>query len=164
MPAASGCTTSKLRSSLWIFRIVSRHCFLFISCDLPCSGRHLTFMLTSHVNSTWLGPVSETYTICPAGVLQFAVDDCASVTAALSVCHRKSWCSGIWASGNPLARVPSTQWTNFGDNQYPDECQRKCPRRSLNLAGACEGPEVEIRTARQSGCHRRVPRPAVHGG
>jgi len=31
MPVASGCTTSKLRSSLWIFRVISRRCLGFIS-------------------------------------------------------------------------------------------------------------------------------------
>ena len=159
MPAASGCTTSKLRSSLWIFRIVSRHC-------LPV---HLVRFALQWAVFDFHADLPREFNVArpglsPAGVLQFAVDDCASVTVALSVCHRKSWSSGIWASGNPLARVPSTQSTNFGDNQYPNECQRKCPKRSLNLAGACEGPEVEIRTPRQSGCHRRVARPAVHGG
>src|SRR5438309_6549151 len=51
MPAASGCTTSRLRSSLCIFRIVSRRCLRFISCQWCCvallffsSG--LDFMLT----------------------------------------------------------------------------------------------------------------------
>ena len=45
------------------------------------------------------------------------VNGCASVIVALSVCHPKSWSSGIWTSGNPLARVPSTQSTKFGDNR-----------------------------------------------
>ena len=34
MPAASGCTNCKVRSSLWIFRIVSRRCLRFIWCQL----------------------------------------------------------------------------------------------------------------------------------
>src|SRR4029077_16025242 len=38
MPAASGCITSRLRSSLWIFRIVSRRCLRFISCQWCCVG------------------------------------------------------------------------------------------------------------------------------
>src|ERR1700722_19188085 len=77
MPAASGCTTSKLRSSLWIFRVISRRCLRFSCCQLPCVGRQvaflgfsfcLGFMLTySTSNSTWLGPVGETYSISPAG-------------------------------------------------------------------------------------------------
>src|SRR5690349_1966452 len=38
MPAASGCTTSRLRSPLCIFRIVSRRCLRFISCQWCCVG------------------------------------------------------------------------------------------------------------------------------
>src|SRR6266481_1529721 len=47
MPAASGCTTSKLRSSLWIFRMVSRRCLRFISCQWPGSVRHVSFVVFS---------------------------------------------------------------------------------------------------------------------
>jgi hypothetical protein len=38
MPAAWGCTTSKLRSSLCILRIISRRCLRFISFHLPGVG------------------------------------------------------------------------------------------------------------------------------
>src|SRR4030095_5027329 len=44
MPAASGCTTSKLRSSLWIFRVISRRCLRFIWCHLFCVGRQIAFL------------------------------------------------------------------------------------------------------------------------
>src|SRR6516164_635449 len=69
MPAASGCTTSRLRSWLSIFRIVSRRCLRFISRQCRrvrssaaflffCCG--LGFMLAFlHSNSTWPGPVGE---------------------------------------------------------------------------------------------------------
>ena len=45
MPAASGCTTSKLRSSLGIFRIISRRCWRFISPHLLGLGRTMAFCL-----------------------------------------------------------------------------------------------------------------------
>src|SRR5205807_4107362 len=38
MPAASGWITSRRRSSLWIFRIISRRCLRFISCQWCCVG------------------------------------------------------------------------------------------------------------------------------
>src|SRR5229473_3294269 len=38
MPAASGCITSRLRSSLWIWRVISRRCLRFISCQWCCVG------------------------------------------------------------------------------------------------------------------------------
>src|SRR6516162_63307 len=38
MPAASRWTSSRLRSSLWIFRIVSRRCLRFISRQWGCLG------------------------------------------------------------------------------------------------------------------------------
>src|SRR5437667_12647342 len=38
MPAASGWITSRLRSSLWIFRMVSRRYLRFISCQCCCAG------------------------------------------------------------------------------------------------------------------------------
>src|SRR5262252_182606 len=81
MPAASGWMTSRLRSSLWIFRIISRRCLRFISCHLSwvalgfaflacwAPSCCLVFMLPSHVefNLAWLGPVGENYSISPAG-------------------------------------------------------------------------------------------------
>ena len=42
-----GCTTSKLISSLWICRIVSRRCLRFICCQLPCVGRQVAFLVFS---------------------------------------------------------------------------------------------------------------------
>src|SRR5262249_41294445 len=84
IPAASGCTTSKLRSSVCIFRIISRRCWRFISPHLLgfgltvafcllflpfwdfCHGSLFTLLLLL-LNSTWLGPGGETYTISPAG-------------------------------------------------------------------------------------------------
>src|ERR1700745_2828654 len=47
MPAASGWMTSKLRSSLWIFRIVSRFCLRFISCQWHCVGWSVAFLFFS---------------------------------------------------------------------------------------------------------------------
>src|SRR5690242_21834490 len=47
MPAASGCTTSRLSSSLWIFRIVSRRCLRFISCQWRCVGWFLPLLFFS---------------------------------------------------------------------------------------------------------------------
>src|ERR1700730_17154877 len=47
MPAASGCTTSKLRSSLWIFRVISRRCLRFILCQLLGVGWQLAFWFFS---------------------------------------------------------------------------------------------------------------------
>lgn len=44
MPAASGCTTSKLRSSLWIFRVISRRSLRFMWCQLFCNGRQIAFL------------------------------------------------------------------------------------------------------------------------
>src|SRR5438034_7996994 len=38
MPPASGCITSRLRSSFCIFRIISRRCLRFISCQWCCVG------------------------------------------------------------------------------------------------------------------------------
>src|SRR2546429_2192776 len=73
MPAASGWITSRLRSSLWIFRMVSRRCLRFISCQwwlvaLLFFSCGLAFMLTFlHSNSTWPGPVGENYSNSPAG-------------------------------------------------------------------------------------------------
>ena len=77
MPAASGCTTSKLRSSLWIFRVISRRCLRFILCQLFGVGRQLAFLFPSTclgfmrnlstVNSTRLGPVGDPYTVSPSG-------------------------------------------------------------------------------------------------
>ena len=81
--AASGCTTSKVRSSLCIFRIISRRCLRFIWLHLPGVGGvglslvflwvvllvwdfsdALLFILTlSLLNSTWLGPGGETYNL-----------------------------------------------------------------------------------------------------
>src|SRR5258707_14228259 len=43
MPAAWGCTTSKLRSSLWIFRVISRRCLRFLLCHLFGGGWQLAF-------------------------------------------------------------------------------------------------------------------------
>src|SRR5205807_3432209 len=37
-PPASGCITSRLRSSFCIFRIISRRCLRFISCQWCCVG------------------------------------------------------------------------------------------------------------------------------
>src|SRR5438477_973353 len=37
MPAACGCTTSKLRSPTYNFRAISRRCFRFMCCQLFCS-------------------------------------------------------------------------------------------------------------------------------
>src|SRR5882724_9214715 len=77
MPAASGCTTSKLRSSLWIFRVISRRCLRFILCQFLGVGRQLAFLVFLHlirfhanlstVNSTRLGPVGDPYTVSPSG-------------------------------------------------------------------------------------------------
>src|SRR6516162_4630268 len=47
MPAASRWTSSRLRSSLWIFRIVSRRCLRFISCQSRCVGWSVAFLLFS---------------------------------------------------------------------------------------------------------------------
>src|SRR6266699_3321216 len=47
MPAASGWTTSKLRSSLWSFRVNSRRCLRFIACRLFCVGRQIAFLFFS---------------------------------------------------------------------------------------------------------------------
>src|SRR5437879_10963477 len=47
MPAASGWTTSKLTSSLWIWRIISRRCLRFISCQWCCVGWLLAFLFFS---------------------------------------------------------------------------------------------------------------------
>src|SRR2546429_178571 len=44
MPAAWGCTTAKLRSSLWIFRIISRRCLRFILYQLFGVGRQLALL------------------------------------------------------------------------------------------------------------------------
>src|SRR6266566_2270982 len=38
MPAASRCITSRLRSSLWIWSVISRRCLRFISCQWCCVG------------------------------------------------------------------------------------------------------------------------------
>src|SRR6266481_5266496 len=77
MPPASGCTTSKLRSSLWIFRVISRRCLRFILCQLLGVGWPLAFWFFStrlgfHANlptvdSTRLGPVGDPYTVSPSG-------------------------------------------------------------------------------------------------
>jgi len=85
MPAASGWITSKLMSSLWIFRVISRRCLRFICCQWPCVGPQvasLGFLLLfvfhanrSTSNSTWLGPVSETYSISPAGSGPYPLQD-----------------------------------------------------------------------------------------
>src|SRR6516225_1308887 len=47
MPAASGCTTSRLIFSHWIFRIVSRRCLRFISCQWRCVRCLVAFLLFS---------------------------------------------------------------------------------------------------------------------
>src|SRR5437879_13439862 len=47
MPAASGWITSRLRSSLCIFRIISRRCFRFISCQWRCVGWLVAFLFFS---------------------------------------------------------------------------------------------------------------------
>src|SRR5215468_876473 len=83
IPAASGCTTSNVRSSLCILRIISRRCWRFISPHLLGLGLTIAFCLLFFLfwdfcdgsltlwllllNSTWLGPGGETYTISPAG-------------------------------------------------------------------------------------------------
>src|ERR1700687_1912726 len=77
MPAASGWTTSKLSSSLWIFRVISRRCLRFILCQLFGVGRPLAFLFLSTclsfnanlptVNSIRLGPVGDPYTVSPLG-------------------------------------------------------------------------------------------------
>ena len=82
IPAASGCTTSRLISSAWIFRANSLRCFRFVGCgarlglvtagDLAgfrCFFFGGPFMLSYPrcLGSTRLGPVGEKYTISPAG-------------------------------------------------------------------------------------------------
>jgi hypothetical protein len=80
MPAASGWMIARLRSSLWICRIISRCCLRFISCHRSRVARQfaslaswapshrLVFMLAfPTLNSTWLGPVGETFPVSPAG-------------------------------------------------------------------------------------------------
>src|SRR6516162_7311191 len=47
MPAASGCITSRLRSGLWIFRIISRRCLRFISCQWCWVGWSMAFLFFS---------------------------------------------------------------------------------------------------------------------
>src|SRR5437660_4804729 len=47
MPEASGWITSRLRSSLCIFRIISRRCFRFISCQWRCVGWLVAFLFFS---------------------------------------------------------------------------------------------------------------------
>jgi hypothetical protein len=79
MPAASGWTTARLRSSLWILRIISpllavhvvpfalgraRDCFLGFFGSFLWLGSHTPLPT---LNSTWLGPVGENYSISPAG-------------------------------------------------------------------------------------------------
>ena len=65
---APGCSTSKLTSSLWISRIISRRCLRFISCQWRCGGwlvvlvvsivfsRGLDFMLTIRTSAPPSGP------------------------------------------------------------------------------------------------------------
>src|SRR5215469_13184076 len=80
IPAASGCTTSKLTSSAWIFLTNSRRCFRFMRCTLSgalptaaavafsCFPSRVLFMLCCPgLLRSRLGPVGETYTIFPAG-------------------------------------------------------------------------------------------------
>src|SRR5712691_5609067 len=77
MPAASGCTSCKVRSALWIFRSMSRRCLRFIWCQLGwvdwpvafgAGSFGVAFMVTLSVfNSTWLGPVDENRSISPSG-------------------------------------------------------------------------------------------------
>src|SRR5260370_40290927 len=93
MAAGSGCTTSKLISSLWIFRIISRRCLRFISFQWPrvegfvvfwiFSGG-LAFILTSTLNSTWPGPVGETYSFSPAGSRRSPFQDNATTIYAIA--------------------------------------------------------------------------------
>src|SRR6516162_3978002 len=73
MPAASGCTICKLRSSACILRIISRRCLRFIECQPAGSERRSAFLcclcwyfcfvgftLSSPlINSICLGPGSE---------------------------------------------------------------------------------------------------------
>src|SRR5208282_1269816 len=102
MPAALGCTTSKLSSSLWIFRVISRRCLRFICCQLPCVGRQVAFlgfssgwgfMLTySTLNSTWLGPVGETYSISPAGSGLYPFQDNAATIYTIANTGAKLLC------------------------------------------------------------------------
>jgi hypothetical protein len=47
MPAASGCTTCKLISSLWICRIISRRCLRFISFQWPRVEGFVAFWILS---------------------------------------------------------------------------------------------------------------------
>lgn len=51
MPTASGCTTSKLRSSARIFRVSSRRCFRFISCQLRWTACLTPFLCCSRLVS-----------------------------------------------------------------------------------------------------------------
>ena len=71
IPAASRCTTSRLRSSAYILRITSRRCLRFIECQPAGSNRgavfaccfcgfvSFTLSLSPLIDSTWLGPGSE---------------------------------------------------------------------------------------------------------
>jgi hypothetical protein len=97
MPAAWGWTTSKLRFSLWIFRIVSRRCLRFTSFQwlrvegllvafwIFCGG--LVFMLLnlSTLNSTLPGPVGETYSVSPVQDTAATIYTIANTGAMLSV-------------------------------------------------------------------------------
>jgi hypothetical protein len=77
MPAACGCTTSKQRSSLWIFRVISRRCFAVhlvpvIWCWAAACFVVFFHSLGSHanlstLNSTWPGPVGDPFTVSPSG-------------------------------------------------------------------------------------------------
>src|SRR5215469_11399303 len=81
MPAASGWITARLRSSLWIFRIVSRRCLRFISCQWSSVGwllvflffsSGLGFMLTFHVKFNLARPGRRKLLNLPSGVEPFS--------------------------------------------------------------------------------------------
>src|SRR5215471_13854233 len=83
MPAASGWMTSRLRSSLWIFRIISRRCLRFMSCHLSwvalgfaflaswAPSCCLVFMLPSHVEFNLARPGRRKLLNLPSGVGPF---------------------------------------------------------------------------------------------
>src|SRR6516165_4201385 len=89
MPAASGCTICKLRSSAWILRIISRRCLRFIECQPAGSERRAAFLccfcsfccfvgftLSSPlINSIWLGPGSEIAQSPQRGQALFLIQD-----------------------------------------------------------------------------------------
>src|SRR6516162_2424933 len=83
MPAASEWMTSRLRSSLWIFRIISRRCLRFMSCHLSwfalgfaflaswAPSCCLVFMLPSHVEFNLARPGRRKLLNLPSGVGPF---------------------------------------------------------------------------------------------